>query len=133
MWERGAGRGLRPGVVIPCPIPIAPPQGVNPQVRYSLRPSANHSQLFQVMPNGLLVARADRLRPAQTYRLQVGVTGGGHWGGMPLGGGVLEGTRGVGGHQGGLGWVPGGLGGGTSGVGDTVGARWDTVGVGWGG
>ncbi|KAM9635115.1 cadherin-related family member 5-like [Morphnus guianensis] len=47
------------------------PEGVNPQVRYSLRPGANHSQLFQVMPNGLLVARADRLRPAQTYRLQV--------------------------------------------------------------
>ncbi|XP_069657552.1 cadherin-related family member 5-like isoform X3 [Haliaeetus albicilla] len=47
------------------------PEGVNPQVRYSLHPGANHSQLFQVMPNGLLVARADRLRPAQTYRLQV--------------------------------------------------------------
>ncbi|XP_063183522.1 cadherin-related family member 5-like [Chroicocephalus ridibundus] len=47
------------------------PEGVNPQVRYSLRPTANHSQLFQVMPNGLLVARADRLRPTQTYRLQV--------------------------------------------------------------
>nr|XP_047911659.1 uncharacterized protein LOC125181292 [Anser cygnoides] len=47
------------------------PEGINPQVRYSLRPRANHSQLFQLMPNGLLVARADRLRPAQTYSLQV--------------------------------------------------------------
>ncbi|XP_074996707.1 cadherin-related family member 5-like [Calonectris borealis] len=47
------------------------PEGVNPQVRYSLRPGANHSQLFQVMPNGLLVARADRLRPGQSHRLQV--------------------------------------------------------------
>uniref|UniRef100_A0A8C4UGH0 Cadherin domain-containing protein n=1 Tax=Falco tinnunculus TaxID=100819 RepID=A0A8C4UGH0_FALTI len=47
------------------------PEGVNPQVQYSLRPSTNHSQLFQVMPNGLLVARTDRLRPDQTYRLQV--------------------------------------------------------------
>ncbi|XP_068025681.1 cadherin-related family member 5-like isoform X2 [Melanerpes formicivorus] len=53
-----------------------------PEVRYSLQlPSANqsqghpqghgHQQLFQVMPNGLVVARADLLRPAQTYRLQV--------------------------------------------------------------
>ncbi|XP_068787221.1 cadherin-related family member 5-like [Struthio camelus] len=45
--------------------------GLNPQVRYSLRPRANHSQLFQIMPNGLLVARADRLRATQTYSLQV--------------------------------------------------------------
>ncbi|CAN0020107.1 unnamed protein product [Bubo scandiacus] len=55
---------LRPG----------PPQGVNPRVRYSLSPGPNRShepQLFQVMPNGLLVARADHLRPAQSYRLQV--------------------------------------------------------------
>ncbi|XP_062469646.1 cadherin-related family member 5-like isoform X4 [Pezoporus occidentalis] len=63
------------------------PQGVNPQVRYSLSSSTNHShgqhwdqhreqgqdhsQLFQVMPNGLVVARADLLQPAQRYRLQV--------------------------------------------------------------
>ncbi|KAM9580218.1 cadherin-related family member 5-like isoform 2-T2 [Guaruba guarouba] len=63
------------------------PQGVNPQVRYSLSSSTNHShsqqqdqhreqgqdhsQLFQVMPNGLVVARADLLQPAQHYRLQV--------------------------------------------------------------
>ncbi|KAM9029121.1 uncharacterized protein PRD47_016572 isoform 3-T3 [Ara ararauna] len=61
--------------------------GVNPQVRYSLSSSTNHShsqqqdqhreqgqdhsQLFQVMPNGLVVARADLLQPAQHYRLQV--------------------------------------------------------------
>ncbi|XP_065524373.1 zinc finger homeobox protein 4-like isoform X4 [Lathamus discolor] len=61
--------------------------GVNPQVRYSLSSSTNHShgqhrdqhqeqgqdhsQLFQVMPNGLVVARADLLQPAQRYRLQV--------------------------------------------------------------
>ncbi|XP_064309048.1 cadherin-related family member 5-like [Phalacrocorax carbo] len=47
------------------------PEGLNPQVRYSLRPGTEHGQLFQVMPNGLLVARADRLRPAQSYRLEV--------------------------------------------------------------
>ncbi|XP_074725702.1 cadherin-related family member 5-like [Strix uralensis] len=49
-------------------------EGVNPRVRYSLSPGPNRShepQLFQVMPNGLLVARADHLRPAQSYRLQV--------------------------------------------------------------
>ncbi|XP_039581575.1 cadherin-related family member 5-like, partial [Passer montanus] len=34
------------------------PEGVNPQVRYTLSPGANQSQqLFQVMPNGLLVAQ----------------------------------------------------------------------------
>ncbi|XP_030330187.1 cadherin-related family member 5-like [Strigops habroptila] len=65
------------------------PQGVNPQIRYSLSSSTNHShgqhqdqdqdqdegqdhpQLFQVMPNGLVVARADLLQPAQRYHLQV--------------------------------------------------------------
>ncbi|KAM4672057.1 cadherin-related family member 5-like [Amazona ochrocephala] len=61
--------------------------GIGNGVRYSLSSSANHShgqqqdqhreqgqdhsQLFQVMPNGLVVARADLLQPAQHYRLQV--------------------------------------------------------------
>lgn len=94
MGRGGCGQGLR----------LVPPQGVNPQVRYSLHPAANHSQaplgqLFQVMPNGLLVARADLLRPAQTYRLQVGTGGTGrHWGWEVSGG--LGSTSGVGGRQG---------------------------------
>ncbi|XP_064590041.1 cadherin-related family member 5-like [Zonotrichia leucophrys gambelii] len=47
-------------------------QGVNPQVRYTLSHSTNQSQqLFQVMPNGLLVAQADQLQPGQSYSLQV--------------------------------------------------------------
>ncbi|KAM6210958.1 cadherin-related family member 5-like [Sarcoramphus papa] len=82
------------------------PEGVNPQVRYSLRPGANHSQLFQVMPNGLLVARADRLRPAQAYRLQVGPGGtGGHRGVWGYQG--AEGHRGAPGGTGGLGCTGG--------------------------
>uniref|UniRef100_A0A8U7NE74 Uncharacterized protein n=1 Tax=Corvus moneduloides TaxID=1196302 RepID=A0A8U7NE74_CORMO len=48
------------------------PEGLNPQVRYTLSHGANQSQqLFQVMPNGLLVAQADQLRPGQSYHLQV--------------------------------------------------------------
>ncbi|XP_064905475.1 cadherin-related family member 5-like isoform X2 [Columba livia] len=54
------------------------PGGVNPQVRYSLCPGSSpgppgppQPQLFQVMPNGLLVAQSHRLHPAQRYRLQV--------------------------------------------------------------
>ncbi|KAM3673269.1 cadherin-related family member 5-like [Ammospiza maritima maritima] len=48
------------------------PEGVNPQVRYTLSHGANQSQqLFQVMPNGLLVAQADQLQPGQSYSLQV--------------------------------------------------------------
>ncbi|KAM6301733.1 cadherin-related family member 5-like [Podargus strigoides] len=48
------------------------PEGVNPQVRYHLRPPPGPAPpLFQVMPNGLVVARADQLRPEQSYRLQV--------------------------------------------------------------
>ncbi|KAM7056825.1 cadherin-related family member 5-like [Acridotheres tristis] len=47
-------------------------QGLNPQVRYTLSHGANQSQqLFQVMPNGLLVAQADQLRPGQSFHLQV--------------------------------------------------------------
>ncbi|RMB90162.1 hypothetical protein DUI87_33431 [Hirundo rustica rustica] len=53
--------------------PRFPPRpGLNPQVRYTLSHGANQSQqLFQVMPNGLLVAQADQLRPGQSFRLQV--------------------------------------------------------------
>ncbi|TFJ96307.1 Inosine-5-monophosphate dehydrogenase (IMP dehydrogenase) (IMPDH) (IMPD) / GMP reductase [Platysternon megacephalum] len=47
------------------------PDGFNPKVRYSLTPQSNHTQLFQITPSGLLVARADRLRALQQYFLQV--------------------------------------------------------------
>ncbi|XP_074981118.1 cadherin-related family member 5-like [Caretta caretta] len=47
------------------------PDGFNPKVQYSLTPQSNHTQLFQITPSGLLVARADRLRALQRYFLQV--------------------------------------------------------------
>ncbi|XP_039353988.1 cadherin-related family member 5-like [Mauremys reevesii] len=47
------------------------PDGFNPKVWYSLTPQSNHTQLFQITPSGLLVARADRLRALQQYFLQV--------------------------------------------------------------
>ncbi|CAM5083897.1 unnamed protein product [Natator depressus] len=47
------------------------PDGFNPKVQYSLTPQSNHTQLFQITPSGLLVARADRLRALQQYFLQV--------------------------------------------------------------
>ncbi|CAI5786622.1 cadherin-related family member 5-like [Podarcis lilfordi] len=47
------------------------PDGFNPAVRYSLRRQSNHTQLFQVTPGGLLIARADHLSALQRYALQI--------------------------------------------------------------
>ncbi|KYO26369.1 protocadherin Fat 1-like [Alligator mississippiensis] len=47
------------------------PDGFNPWIRYRLALPANASELFQLMPNGLLVARADQLQPSQHFLLQV--------------------------------------------------------------
>lgn len=89
-------RRCRQGLIPPTP------QGLNPQVRYTLshqsHPGANQSQqLFQVMPNGLLVAQADQLRPGQSYHLQVGVEGRGRPGHRGHGG--LGRRRGPGGYR----------------------------------
>ncbi|KAH0617224.1 hypothetical protein JD844_029084 [Phrynosoma platyrhinos] len=45
--------------------------GFNPMVRYSLKHQSNHTQLFQIMPDGLLIARADHLHAFERYTLQI--------------------------------------------------------------
>ncbi|KAJ6651525.1 hypothetical protein lerEdw1_020860 [Lerista edwardsae] len=45
--------------------------GFNPMVHYSLKRQSNHTQLFQITPSGLLIARANHLRALQRYALQI--------------------------------------------------------------
>uniref|UniRef100_A0ABM5GLG8 Uncharacterized protein isoform X1 n=1 Tax=Pogona vitticeps TaxID=103695 RepID=A0ABM5GLG8_9SAUR len=47
------------------------PDGFNPMVRYTLKHQSNHTQLFQITPGGLLIARADHLQALQRYALQI--------------------------------------------------------------
>ncbi|XP_048356174.1 cadherin-related family member 5-like [Sphaerodactylus townsendi] len=45
--------------------------GFNPLIHYSLKRQSNHSQLFQVTPSGLIVARTNRLHALERYTLQI--------------------------------------------------------------
>ncbi|XP_053114526.1 uncharacterized protein LOC128328499 isoform X2 [Hemicordylus capensis] len=45
--------------------------GFNPMVHYSLKRQSNHTQLFQITPGGLLIARANHLHALQRYALQI--------------------------------------------------------------
>ncbi|XP_062928273.1 uncharacterized protein cdhr5-rs isoform X2 [Mobula hypostoma] len=45
--------------------------GRNPNIGYSLTHQSNHTQLFQVTQEGLLLARADRLHAYEKYILQI--------------------------------------------------------------
>ncbi|XP_072923111.1 uncharacterized protein cdhr5-rs isoform X3 [Hemitrygon akajei] len=45
--------------------------GRNPNIVYSLAHQSNHTQLFQVTQEGLLIARADRLHAFEKYMLQI--------------------------------------------------------------
>ncbi|XP_068943083.1 uncharacterized protein [Petaurus breviceps papuanus] len=47
------------------------PNGVNPNLWYKLVPEGNHSQLFSVTRDGLLLAKPNQLQPQETYFLQV--------------------------------------------------------------
>lgn len=49
------------------------PQGRNPNIVYTLANRSNHTQLFQVTQEGLLIARTDRLYAREKYMLQVRV------------------------------------------------------------
>ena len=55
-------------------------QEQHPRLRYALR--CPDAQLFQLLPNGMVVADSERLQPADTHSMQVGEGGtGGLWGG----------------------------------------------------
>ncbi|KAL8222578.1 UNVERIFIED_CONTAM: hypothetical protein K2H54_077551 [Gekko kuhli] len=45
--------------------------GFNPLLHYSLKRQSNHSQLFQVTPAGLLIARTNHLHALESYTLQI--------------------------------------------------------------
>ncbi|XP_078409251.1 uncharacterized protein cdhr5-rs isoform X2 [Cetorhinus maximus] len=45
--------------------------GRNPNLIYTLKHQSNHTQLFQVTQEGLLLARTDRLRAHEKYMLQI--------------------------------------------------------------
>ncbi|KAM4677927.1 protocadherin-15-like isoform 2-T2 [Discoglossus pictus] len=45
--------------------------GTNPKIRLSLSSLYNHSELFQITPSGLLIAKANQLQASQQYFLQV--------------------------------------------------------------
>ncbi|XP_078512299.1 protocadherin-15-like [Lissotriton helveticus] len=45
--------------------------GSNPKIQFSLKQQSNHTELFQVMPNGLLLARVSRLHALEQYFLLV--------------------------------------------------------------
>nr|XP_033814994.1 cadherin-related family member 5-like isoform X2 [Geotrypetes seraphini] len=48
--------------------------GSNPKLQFSLKPQSNHTELFQVLHNGLLIARANQLHGKERYSLQVTVS-----------------------------------------------------------
>ncbi|XP_053575123.1 cadherin-related family member 5-like [Bombina bombina] len=47
------------------------PNASNPQIRLSLNSLSNHSQLFQITPSGLLIAKTNQLQAPEHYYLQV--------------------------------------------------------------
>ena len=62
-------------------------------VRYTLKHQSNHTQLFQITPGGLLIARADHLQALQRYALQVGAGKDHHAGKGRRGAGKEEGPH----------------------------------------
>lgn len=68
----GAKLPAHNSVMVMVPLPdLEFSQGFNPMVHYSLKRLLNHTQLFQITPSGLLIARANHLRALQQYALQV--------------------------------------------------------------
>ncbi|KAI3371378.1 hypothetical protein L3Q82_023975, partial [Scortum barcoo] len=46
-------------------------EGYNPKIHFTFSPTSNHTDIYQITQEGLLIARADQLKPKQEHILEV--------------------------------------------------------------
>lgn len=49
-------------------------QGFNPMIHFTFSPTSNHTEIYQITQEGLLIARTNQLRPKQIHFLEVSLS-----------------------------------------------------------